>query len=60
MAMFEAYSLAYSTDGTMTDEALQAAIEDALKRAKLDKKVSNSQIANRALLTEAQKELGLK
>jgi len=59
-AMLDAYSLAYSADGTMTDEGLQAAIEEALMRAKLDKKVSISQVANRTLLTEAQKELGLK
>ena len=59
-AMFEAYSPAYSADGTMTDEALQIAIDDALKRAKLDRKVAISQVANRTLLTEAQKELGLK
>lgn len=59
-AMFEGYSRAYSSDGSMTDQALQVAIEDGIKRAKLDKKVSFSQIANRVILSEAQKELGLK
>lgn len=59
-AMFEGYLPAYSHDGTMTDEALQAAIDEALTRAKLDKKVSLSQIADRTILTEAQRELGLK
>ncbi|MEX0803143.1 MAG: hypothetical protein WD688_07490 [Candidatus Binatia bacterium] len=44
----------------MTDEALQAAIDEALTRAKLDKKVPLSQIADRTILREAQRELGLK
>jgi ABC-type nitrate/sulfonate/bicarbonate transport system substrate-binding protein len=59
-SMFESYFPAYSRDGTMTDEALQAAIDEALTRAKVDKKVPISQVANRTLLLEAQRELGLK
>jgi NitT/TauT family transport system substrate-binding protein len=58
--MFESYFPAYSVDGTMTNEALQAAIDDALARAKIDKKVPLSQVADRSLLAEAQKELGRK
>jgi NitT/TauT family transport system substrate-binding protein len=59
-SMFDSYFPAYSRDGTMTDEALQAAIEEALTRAKVDKKVPISQVANRTLLLEAQRELGFK
>lgn len=59
-SMFESYFPAYSRDGTMTDEALQAAIDEALTRAKVDKKVPISQVANRTLLLEAQRELGFK
>jgi NitT/TauT family transport system substrate-binding protein len=59
-SMFESYFPAYSRDGTMTDEALQAAIDEALTRAKMDKKVPVSQVANRTLLIDAQKELGVK
>ncbi len=59
-SMFESYFPAYSTDGTMTDRALQAAIDEALKRAKLEKKIPLSQVANRTLLLEAQRELGIK
>jgi NitT/TauT family transport system substrate-binding protein len=58
--MFESYFPAYSHDGTMTNEALQAAIEEALTRAKLEKGIPISQVADRTLLTEAQRELGLK
>lgn len=58
--MFESYFPAYSVDGTMTHEALQAAVDDALARAKMEKKVPVSQVADRTLLAEAQKELGRK
>lgn len=58
--IFESYASAYSTDGTMTDEALQAAVEEASKRAKMEKTIPLSQIADRRLLSEAQRELGLK
>lgn len=60
IGMFESYFPAYSRDGTMTNEALQAAVDEALTRAKLDKKIPLSQVADRTLLTEAQRELGLK
>ena len=59
-SMFESYFPAYSRDGTMTNEALQAAIDEAATRAKVDKKISIAQVANRTLLLEAQRELGLK
>ena len=60
VGMFESYFPAYSHDGTMSNEALQAALDDALIRAKMDKKIPLAQIADRTLLAEAQKELGLK
>jgi len=60
VGMFESYFPAYSHDGTMTNEALQEALDDALTRAKMDKKFPLTQIADRTLLTEAQKEMGLK
>ncbi len=58
MGMFESYFPAYSPDGTITNEALQSAIDDAVARAKMEKKIPLSQVADRTLLTEAQKELG--
>jgi ABC-type nitrate/sulfonate/bicarbonate transport system substrate-binding protein len=59
VGMFESYFPAYSVSGTVTDEALRAAMEDALTRAKMEKKLPLSQIADRTLLTEAQRELGI-
>ena len=60
VGMFESYFPAYSRDGTMSSEALQEALDDALTRAKIDKKISVSQIADRTLLTEAQREMAVK
>ena len=56
--MFESFFPAYSSDGTMTDEILKAALEDALRRAKIEKSIPINQIADRTILAEAQKELG--
>jgi NitT/TauT family transport system substrate-binding protein len=50
----------YSADGTMTDQALQAALDVEIQRANIQKKVSITEIADRRLLLEAQKELGLR
>ncbi len=58
--MFESFFPAYTTDGTMTDEILKVALEDALRRAKIEKSIPINQIADRTILAEAQKELGIK
>src|SRR5437773_1027461 len=58
--MFESYFPAYSRDGAMTNETLQAAVDDAVIRAKLEKKIPLSQVADRTLLIEEQRELGIK
>jgi ABC-type nitrate/sulfonate/bicarbonate transport system substrate-binding protein len=50
----------YSIDGTMTDQALQAALDVEIQRANIQRKVALSEIADRKLLLEAQKELGLR
>src|SRR5215467_282874 len=60
VGMFESYFPAYSHDGAMSNDALQAALDDALVRAKMDKKIPLAQIADRTLLAEAQKEMGFK
>jgi len=59
-AIFASYVPGYSTDGTMSEEGLQAALQEGLTRAKIEKKLPLSQIADGRLLSEAQKELGLK
>jgi ABC-type nitrate/sulfonate/bicarbonate transport system substrate-binding protein len=50
----------YSADGTMTDVMLQAALDVEVQRGKIERKVALSEIADRTLLLEAQKELGIK
>ena len=59
-AIFASYGPGYSTDSTMSEEGLQAALEEGLTRAKMEKKLTLSQIADGRLLSEAQKELGLR
>jgi hypothetical protein len=58
--MEDSRAAAYSLDGTMTDEALQATIHEALARAKMTTSVPISQVADRTLLSEAQTEMGVK
>lgn len=57
IGMFESYLPAYSVNGTMTDDALKTALDEALTRAKLDKKIPLTQIADRSVYAEAQKEM---
>jgi ABC-type nitrate/sulfonate/bicarbonate transport system substrate-binding protein len=59
-SMFESYFPAYSTDGTMTDKSLRAAMDIAMKRAKIDGNLPISRVADRSILLDAQKELGLR
>src|SRR5215510_4179212 len=59
-AIVASHAAGYSVDGSMPEDALQAALQDGLLRAKVEKKVPLSQIADRRLLAEAQKELGSK
>lgn len=59
-AVLESVFPLYSTDGTMTDQSLQAALDVEVQRGKIERKVALSEIADRTLLLEAQKELGLK
>lgn len=59
-SMFESYFPAYSHDGSMTNDALQAAVEDARMRAKIEKAVPVTQVADRTLIAEAQNELGIR
>jgi hypothetical protein len=44
----------------MTDVMLQAALDVEAQRGKIERKVALSEIADRTLLLEAQKELGIK
>jgi NitT/TauT family transport system substrate-binding protein len=59
-AVLESVFPLYSSDGSMTDQALQAALDVELQRGKIEKKVAINEIANGALLQEAQKELGIR
>jgi len=59
-AVLESVFPLFSGDGTMTDVMLQAALDVEVQRGKIERKVGLSEIADRTLLIEAQKELGIK
>lgn len=59
-AVLESVFPLYSVDGTMTDVMLQAALDVEVQRGKIERKVALSEIADRTLLLEAQRELGIK
>jgi NitT/TauT family transport system substrate-binding protein len=50
----------YSADGDLTDQAVRDLIQYELDRSNLKKEIPLSQVANRDLLQQAQKELNLK
>jgi len=56
--IFQSFVSEISADGTVTDKALQALLNEALQQGKVGRNIQLSQIADRRLLTEAQKELG--
>ena len=56
-AAFENYLPCYSADGALPDQALQDLIQYELDRGNLKKEIPLTQVASRALLQQAQKEL---
>jgi len=59
-AAFDNYLPCYSADGSLPDQALQDLIQYELDRGNLKKEIPLTQVASRALLQQAQKELNLR
>ncbi len=59
IGMFESYFPAYSPNGAMSDAALAAALDDAVTRAKMDKKIPLTQIADWSVYAEARREMAM-
>jgi NitT/TauT family transport system substrate-binding protein len=59
-AAFENYLPCYSTDGSLPDQALKDLIQYELDRSSFKKEIPLSQVASRALLQQAQKELNIR
>jgi ABC-type nitrate/sulfonate/bicarbonate transport system substrate-binding protein len=53
------YWSAYSSDGTMSDDILREAINIGLQRAKLEKTIPISQVADTTILNEVKREMGI-
>lgn len=50
---------AFTEDGSLPENGLRVAIEEAKRVGKVDREVSFSEVADLSILREAQKELGL-
>ncbi|HVO91384.1 MAG TPA: ABC transporter substrate-binding protein [Terriglobales bacterium] len=50
----------FNADGSIPDDGLQAVIEAAMKEAKVTRQVAAAEVADVALVREAQRELGIK
>jgi ABC-type nitrate/sulfonate/bicarbonate transport system substrate-binding protein len=59
-AAFENYLPCYSADGSLSDQALRDLIQYELDRGPVKKEIPLSQVANRDLLVQAQKELSFR
>jgi ABC-type nitrate/sulfonate/bicarbonate transport system substrate-binding protein len=59
-AAFENYLPCYSSDGSLPDQALQDLVQYELDRSSVKKEIPLTQVASRALLQQAQKELNLR
>jgi len=54
------YWSAYSSDGTMSDDVLRETINIGLQRAKLEKNIPISQVADTSILNEVKREMGIR
>ena len=59
-ATYESTSKAFSEDGTIPEDGLRLVIDEAKTSANLQRQVLFSDVADLSILTEAQKELGIK
>jgi ABC-type nitrate/sulfonate/bicarbonate transport system substrate-binding protein len=59
-AAFDNYLPCYSVDGGLSDQALRDLVRYELDRANLKKDIPLSQVANRDLLQQAQRELNVR
>jgi DNA-directed RNA polymerase subunit F len=58
--MYENLSPIFSQDGTITDKAIKAAVDDVLEQTKSKKEVPVSMLVDSSLLKQVQKEMGLR
>jgi hypothetical protein len=59
-ATYDSARNAYSEDGTLTEDGLRLAIEEAKKATKTDRAVSISDVADFSILKQAQSEMGIR
>jgi hypothetical protein len=59
-ATYDSVAKAFNEDGSVPEDGLRLVIEEAKKAAKVDRKVTMSDVADLSILREAQRELGIK
>lgn len=59
-ATYDSVTKAFNEDGSVPEKGLRLVIEETRKAAKVNRDVSLSEVADLSILTEAQKELGIK
>ena len=60
VATYEAFLPAYNEDGNCPEDGMALVIEEIKKAAKISREVSMKDVADLSILTEAQRELGIK
>jgi ABC-type nitrate/sulfonate/bicarbonate transport system substrate-binding protein len=58
-ATYDSVGKAFNEDGSLPEDGLRLLIEEARKAAKVSREIASSEVADLAILREAQKELGI-
>jgi len=59
-ATYDSVGKAFNEDGSLPEDGLRLLIDEAKKAAKTNREIASSEVADPAILKEAQKELGIK
>ena len=59
-ATYDSVGKAFNEDGSLPEDGLRLLIDEAKKAAKISREIPSSEVADLALLREAQKEMGIK
>jgi ABC-type nitrate/sulfonate/bicarbonate transport system substrate-binding protein len=59
-ATYDSVGKAFNEDGSLPEDGLRLVIEEAKKAAKVSREIASSEVADLAILREAQREMGIK
>jgi hypothetical protein len=58
-ATYDSISKAFNEDGNLPEDGLRLLIDEARKAGKVSREIASSEVADLAILREAQRELGI-